>query len=157
MRNAGIFRTTSAFVLLCLEAGTPRNAPSQASEVRPASAGSAFTIEILDSMERLPGGLAALPPPPGPARNPQTTAKIELGRMLFHDTSFSRDRSLSCASCHDPRKGYSDGGPRAVGIGQSSLPRRSPSLLNAAYNSSQFWDGRVRSLEEQAAAPVLTA
>jgi cytochrome c peroxidase len=106
-------------------------------------------------MERLPGGLAALPPPPVPARNPQTTAKIELGRMLFHDTSFSRDRSLSCASCHDARKAYSDGRPTAVGIGQSSLPRRSPSLLNAAYNSSQFWDGRVRSLEEQAAAPVL--
>src|ERR1700690_3807434 len=98
MRHAGLFRRTSALLMLCLEAGAPSRAPSQASAAQPASAGSAFasafTIEILDSMERLPGGLTALPPPPVPARNPQTIAKIELGRMLFHDTSFSRDRSL---------------------------------------------------------------
>jgi cytochrome c peroxidase len=76
--------------------------------------------------------------------------------MLFFDKRLSRDRSISCASCHDPAKGYSDGRARAVGISRATLSRRSPSLLNTAYNSSQFWDGRAKSLEEQAVAPILS-
>jgi cytochrome c peroxidase len=116
-----------------------------------------LTIAVLDSLKRLPGGLSALPAPPIPRDNPQTRAKIELGRLLFFDKRLSRDRSTSCATCHDPDKAYSDGRARAVGIGHAILSRRAPSLLNGAYNSSQFWDGRARSLEEQALAPMLSA
>jgi cytochrome c peroxidase len=115
----------------------------------------AFSTEMLDSMAQLPGELTALPKPPEPAENPQSAAKIELGRLLFHDKRISSDRSISCATCHDPDKAYSDGRKKAVGINRKVLPRRSPSLLNSAYNSSQFWDGRARSLEEQSAAPML--
>jgi cytochrome c peroxidase len=115
-----------------------------------------LTIAVLDSLKRLPGGLSALPMPPIPRDNPQTQAKIELGRMLFFDKRLSLDHSLSCASCHDPDKAYSDGRARAVGFRQLTLSRRSPSLLNGAYNSAQFWDGRVKSLEEQALAPMLS-
>jgi len=118
---------------------------------------SGLTIEVLDSLTRLPGGLSALPAPPIPRDNPQTRAKIELGRMLFFDKHLSLDRSTSCASCHDPDKAYSDGRARAVGIGHATLTRRAPSLLNGAYNSAQFWDGRAKSLEEQALAPMLSA
>jgi cytochrome c peroxidase len=115
-----------------------------------------LTIKVLDSLTRLPGGLSALPAPPIPADNVQTEAKIELGRMLFFDKRLSLDRSTSCASCHDPDKAYSDDRARAVGIGHTILSRRAPSLLNGAYNSAQFWDGRARSLEEQALAPMLS-
>src|SRR5277367_1849833 len=96
-----------------------------------------LTIERLDGMTQLPGGITALPAPPIPADNPQTQAKIDLGRMLFLDKSLSKDHSISCASCHDPAKAYSDGLATGVGIHRSNLNRRTPSLLNSAYNSAQ--------------------
>jgi cytochrome c peroxidase len=110
---------------------------------------------VLDNMTHLPGGLAALPLPLIPPENPQTQAKIELGQMLFFDKRLSLDHSTSCSSCHDPGRAYSDGRARAVGISHATLSRRTPSLLNDAYNSLQFWDGRAKSLEEQALVPLL--
>jgi cytochrome c peroxidase len=128
---------------------------SQAQNPVPAVAQTGLTIEVLDTMARLPGGLSALPMLPIPLANPQTPAKIELGRMLFLDQRLSNDNSLSCASCHDPNKGYSDGRARAVGINRTILSRRTPSLLNSAYNPVQFRDGRAKSLEDQALGPIL--
>jgi cytochrome c peroxidase len=116
-----------------------------------------ITVDMLDQMSRLPGALGPLPEVRAPADNPQTAAKIDLGSLLFHDKRLSRDQSISCATCHDPAKAFSDGRKTAVGIGQKALPRRTPSLLNAAYNSSQFWDGRAGSLEDQASMPVFAA
>jgi cytochrome c peroxidase len=117
----------------------------------------AITIDMLDGMTRLPGDLGPLPPVPVSADNPQDEAKVELGRRLFFDARLSRDRAQSCASCHDPEKGFSDGRPRAVGFEGRQLARRSPSVLNAAYNNHQFWDGRASSLEQQAEGPLLAA
>jgi cytochrome c peroxidase len=114
-----------------------------------------LTIEVLDDMPHLPGGLAALPAPPIPPGNPQTAGKVELGRELFFDKGLSKDGSTSCASCHDPTMAYSDGRATAIGINQTLLGRRTPSLLNSAYNQVQFWDGRAKSLEEQALIPML--
>ncbi len=116
-----------------------------------------LTIEVLDSMTRLPGELSALPPPPSPSWNPQTQSKIELGRELFFDRRLSNDKTISCATCHDPSKSYSDGLARGVGINHAVLNRRTPSLLNSAYNSVQFWDGRAKSLEDQALEPMVGA
>jgi cytochrome c peroxidase len=116
-----------------------------------------ITIQMLDHMARLPGDLGPLPAVPLSADNPQDEAKVELGRKLFFDARLSRDRVQSCASCHDPRKGFSDGRPRAVGFGGKELARRSPSILNAGYNIRQFWDGRASSLEQQAEGPILGA
>lgn len=115
-----------------------------------------LTIAVLDSLARLPGGLSSLPPPSIPRQNPQTQIKIDLGKILFFDTALSRDNSLSCASCHDPGMAYSDGRARAVGITHKTLKRRSPSLVNSAYNATQFWDGRVKALEDQALLPVFS-
>ena len=109
-----------------------------------------ITPEVLDQMEKLPGDLGPLPPVPVPADNPQSDAKIELGKMLFFDKRLSFDKSMSCATCHDPAKGYSDGLPLSIGLGKMALGRHSPTLLNAAYNSTQLWDGRVSALEEGA-------
>jgi len=148
---ANLILILPSFILAnCL--GQFQSQPGRAGPAAPA-----FTTEMLDAMASLPGELAALPPPPVPPENPESPAKIELGRLLFHDKQLSRDGSISCATCHDPNKGYSDGRKRAIGVTGKILPRRSPSLLNAAYNSSQFWDGRARSLEQQAAAPMLSS
>jgi len=109
-----------------------------------------ITPETLDQMEKLPGDLGPLPPVPVPSDNPQTDAKIELGKMLFFDKRLSSDKSMSCATCHDPVKGYSDGLPLSIGLGKMALGRHSPTLLNAAHNTTQLWDGRVSALEEGA-------
>lgn len=115
-----------------------------------------ITPEMVDSMKVLPGGLTALPEVPIPADNPQTAAKIELGKRLFFDTRLSLDHSSSCATCHAPEKAYTDGLARAKGFNGILLPRNSPTVLNAAYNASQFWDGRAATLDEQCKGPLLS-
>jgi cytochrome c peroxidase len=117
----------------------------------------AITPEMLDSMRILPGGLAALGEVQAPPDNPQTAAKIELGKRLFFDTRLSLDRSSSCASCHSPEKAYADGLARAKGFQGVTLPRNSPTVLNAAFNTAQFWDGRAATLDEQCKGPLMAA
>lgn len=91
---------------------------------------------------------------PAPADNPTTPAKVALGDRLFHDTALSRDRTLSCASCHDVDNGPgTDGRPTALGINGTVGSRNSPAVWNAAYQARLFWDGRAASLEEQAKGP----
>jgi cytochrome c peroxidase len=115
------------------------------------------TLEMLDGMPRLPGDIGALPAVPVPADNPQTRTKVELGRRLFFEQWLSRDRKQSCASCHDPARGFADGVALGVGFGGGKLGRHTPTVLNAAYNKFQFWDGRSPSLEVQAAGPMMAA
>lgn len=91
---------------------------------------------------------------PVPADNHITRAKVELGRTLFFDTRLSRDGSLACASCHKPARAFTDGRPTAVGVGGQVGRRNAPTLVNRAYGRSLFWDGRVRTLEEQALLPL---
>jgi cytochrome c peroxidase len=131
-------------------------------------AGGAFSLSLLhgqgwnmskalDSMRVLPANLGVLPPLKVPSDNPQTERKVKLGRELFFAKELSGDRSISCATCHDPRKGFSDGKPLAIGFNKKVLPRHSPTIWNAAYNSTQFWDGRASSLEEQARGPITSS
>lgn len=116
-----------------------------------------ITVEMVDSMKSLPGGLGALPPVPVPRDNPQTSEKVELGRHLFFDTRLSLDYSMNCASCHDPSKAFTDGKEKAIGFHGRVLTRNSPTILNSAYNRALFWDGRAVTLEEQAKMPLLSA
>ncbi|RMD52130.1 MAG: cytochrome-c peroxidase [Nitrospirae bacterium] len=96
-----------------------------------------------------------LPPVPVPKDNPQTKEKIALGEKLFSDKRFSADGTISCSTCHDPNKAFTDGLPVAEGIKKQKGTRNSPTVINAAYYTSQFWDGRAKSLEEQAKAPFI--
>jgi cytochrome c peroxidase len=144
----------SVLAILALEVTTVLFAQTQ-NQPLPSAPPPGLTIEVLDGMTHLPGGLTALPAPPVPRGNPQTQAKIDLGRMLFLDKRLSNDHSISCATCHDPAKAYSDGLAKGIGINGNHLGRRTPSLLNSAYNPFQFWDGRASSLEAQALLPVL--
>jgi cytochrome c peroxidase len=95
-----------------------------------------------------------LPPVPVPADNPPTAETIALGRRLYYDKHLSIDNSVSCATCHAPDAGFSDGKPVSQGVKAQKGGRNAPTVFNAAYFTLQFWDGRAPSLEEQAKGPV---
>ena len=97
---------------------------------------------------------AGLKPVPVPEDNPQTAEKIALGKQLYFDKRLSKDNTVSCASCHAPDKGFSNGERFATGVGGAKGGRSAPSVINAAYYAQQFWDGRAASLEEQALGPI---
>lgn len=92
-----------------------------------------------------------LPPTPVPQDNPQSAAKVALGKQLAFDVRLSKNNSMSCASCHLPATGGAGPTPRAFGHG-GELGRWAPSWDNSAYYTSLFWDGRAASLEEQTGA-----
>jgi cytochrome c peroxidase len=98
---------------------------------------------------------AALTDSATPKNNPQTPEKIALGEKLFFDGRLSANGTVACASCHDPRLAFTDGRPVAVGIGDRVGQRNSPTVLNALYNQTQFWDGRAATLEQQAGLPIV--
>lgn len=115
-----------------------------AAPTRPASADD-------DATPQVPLGL---PPVFWPEDNPYTKAKADLGRLLYFDPRLSSDGTVSCASCHDPDKAFTDGMAVSIGIGKQKGGRSAPTVINRAYSTSQFWDGRAASLEEQAKGPL---
>lgn len=92
---------------------------------------------------------------PVPDANPLARDKVALGRRLFFDKRLSRDRTLACASCHDPQRAFSDGRAVARGIDHAEGTRNTPAILNRGYGDAFFWDGRARTLERQALEPIL--
>lgn len=104
------------------------------------------------------------PQPIVEVENPTTVKRVELGRLLFFDPVLSVDESTSCASCHHPDLGFGDGLPRSIGLGGKGagaerkggkeLTRAAPTLWNSMFNHRQFWDGRAKTLEEQAKGPI---
>jgi len=90
-----------------------------------------------------------------PADNPQTAEKIALGQRLFFDGRLSADGTIACSNCHDPLRAFTDGKPVSTGIAGRIGQRNAPTILNALFNKTQFWDGRAATLEEQAAFPIV--
>lgn len=96
------------------------------------------------------------PEPLVPADNPMTAAKVELGRLLFHDPRLSGNGGLACSGCHHPERAYTDGRAQAVGSLGDEHPRSAMSLANVAYASTLGWDDpTLTSLEAQALVPLL--
>ncbi len=93
-------------------------------------------------------------PPPVPPDNPMTPEKIELGKMLYFDPRLSGDGSVSCAKCHDPRQGFQKAREMSPAYPGTKHFRHSPTIINSAYNTALFWDGRAKTLEEQAKGPI---
>ncbi len=122
--------------------GTKTEAPVAAKPAKPIGA----TIEIPTPL--------GLPPVPVPADNPPTAETVALGKKLYFDTKLSADETISCASCHGADKGYTDNQQFSAGVGGKLGGRNAPTVVNAAYNPQQFWDGRAASLEAQAEGPI---
>jgi len=125
-----------------LVASCERGAISGKSEDKPIGA----ALEV-----RTPLGL---PPLEIPRDNPVTAEAVKLGRKLFHDPRLSMNDTVSCASCHNSRKGFADGRKTSLGIDGKTGARNAPTVLNTAHSRIQFWDGRASTLEDQAAGPI---
>ncbi len=89
-----------------------------------------------------------------PPASPLTPATVAVGEKLFFESRLSGDGTVACATCHDPARAFTDGRPTSVGIRGRISQRNAPTLLNALYNKTQFWDGRANTLEQQAALPI---
>jgi cytochrome c peroxidase len=110
------------------------------------------TGEFTPEIQPLPAQLTTYEPMTIPADNPMSPEKVALGRQLFFDERLSIDGSKSCYSCHVCEKGLTDGLSKAIGPGNKTLPRHSPTLWNIGYHKEFYWDGRSPSLERQAMA-----
>lgn len=124
-----------------------------------------FSRKAVVAIVVISGGLligAANPPDPWlrpaevphPADNAPTPARAELGKALFFDPRLSGSNWISCATCHNPSLGWSDGLPTGIGHGMNILGRSTPTILNTAYNKILMWDGRKATLEDQALGPI---
>ena len=96
-----------------------------------------------------------LPPVIAPRDNPPSRAKVELGKALFFDRRLSADGTIRCASCHDPKRVFTDGNPVSKGVHAARGTRNAPSLINVAYATTLFWDGRRDTLESQVKDPFV--
>jgi cytochrome c peroxidase len=103
-------------------------------------------------LDGLPLGLSA--ERPAPQDNQLSPERVRLGRKLFFDPRLSADGTVACASCHNPKHGFADDAPRAVGIHGQVGKRSAPTILNRVYGTSFFWDGRAATLEAQALEPI---
>jgi cytochrome c peroxidase len=89
-----------------------------------------------------------------PADSPLTEARAQLGRSLFYDRRLSRTAEIACASCHQQKFAFADSVAVSAGVEGRHGTRNAPALVNLAWNSTFFWDGRAHSLEEQAGMPI---
>lgn len=94
------------------------------------------------------------PDPVLPADNPMTVEGVELGRHLFWEKKLSRNNAISCGSCHFPEASFSDHAQFSFGLYGEQTDRNSMALINMAWNTSFFWDGRATTLEEQILEPI---
>ena len=94
------------------------------------------------------------PPFPWPEDNPYSAARAELGKILFLDGRLSANGVVAYAFCHEPKHVFGSSAPLARGVNGKSGARHPPTLINCAWNQSQFWDGRVPTFESQVIVPV---
>jgi cytochrome c peroxidase len=97
---------------------------------------------------------AGFPTPVIPADNPLTNEGVALGRMLFYETKLSSNNTMSCGSCHQQNKAFTDGLAKAVGVDGIANPRGTMSLANVMWSNTLTWDGAFSTLETQALKPI---
>ena len=116
-----------------------------------ASVGAAASAELSDSIrDQYRRPLEA----PFKAKTPYSPLVATLGKMLYFDPRVSNAQNMSCASCHNPSFGWEAPLARAIGAMNTPLDRHAPTILNMAWGEDYFWDGRAKTLEEQAAGPI---
>lgn len=141
-------RSTWFIVSLAIAGGTTVGWVARAAVPKPGGLAKPPPANQLGAPEALGALVAAVD-------NPVTPDKVALGEKLFFDGRLSADGTVACATCHDPDKGFTDQLKTSVGIGKQVGKRNSPSVLNAVFNETQFWDGRAARLEDQAKMPIL--
>lgn len=112
------------------------------------------TVSAESPAEKPPKPPLGLPAVQWPEDNPYSAEKAELGRFLYFDPRVSSSGKISCATCHEPKKAFTDGQAVSTGIAGQKGGRSAPTVINRAYSTLQFWDGRADSLEEQAKGPI---
>jgi len=159
MKHASILLSLSLALTACAEASV------QAGQRPPVGKPGTLSLGEIQAMVKQPAlHVAFLPEKPLgitqdlaaviPADNPLTRAKVELGRQLYFDPRLSKDSSIACATCHHPSMGWAENTPVSTGMGGQKGGRSSPTIVNRVLGLTQFWDGRVKTLEEQALGPV---
>jgi cytochrome c peroxidase len=128
------------------EATAPEDAPPEGSDTTDAVVGTSVKPKVPVGLEAVSMVI--------PDDNPLTEEKIALGRMLYFDKRLSKDGTISCATCHDPKMAWTEHRATSEGIGGQVGGANSPTVINAAYAPSQFWDGRAATLEDQALGPI---
>lgn len=103
------------------------------------------------------GHLEPYRPVPIPSKNPQMPEKIELGKKLFFDRRLSGDGTMSCATCHNPEQAFTDGQDISLSYPTTKNWRNTPTLISVAFNKTLFYDGRAKTLEDQALFPMMSA
>ncbi len=131
----------AACLSLCALAGSGLGAP--------ASAQSALLTQARQFFKPIPATPPALP------GNPATPAKVQLGKMLFFDPRLSASHAISCNSCHNIGLGGADGESTSIGHRWQRGARNAPTVFNAVFDKTQFWDGRAKDLEQQAGGPIV--
>lgn len=109
------------------------------------------TVIQNDVIIKLPIGFDSIPIP---ENNQLSQARIDLGQKLFFDKALSLDSTVSCASCHEPKKYFTDGRKKSMGINSQEVDRNAPSLFNIAYHPRLLREGGVPTLEMQVLVPV---
>jgi len=132
------------FLMICATLTSCKQKP--AAPIRPEARPIGTPIQIVAPL--------GLPPVPIPADNPPTADTVALGRRLYYDTALSADNTISCATCHSLQTGFCDGHQVSTGVRGQKGARNAPTVFNVAYYTTQFWDGRAPSLEEQAGGPM---
>lgn len=116
---------------------------------RPALAQNSLLEQARHFFKPIPKAAPALP------GNPATSAKIDLGKMLFFDPRLSASHAISCNSCHNIGLGGADGETTSIGHRWQHGARNAPTVFNAVFDATQFWDGRAKDLEHQAGGPIV--
>jgi len=146
-----------AILAICgmsLGCGPEAPASDPAPSADPATDPTTDPAPATDEMAALPEIPLGLPKLEIPDNNPMTAEKVELGKLLYFDKRLSKDGTISCATCHDPTMGWAEEDVTSIGIKEQVGTRNSPTVINSAYATSQFWDGREPTLEAQALGPI---
>lgn len=133
---------------------SPAAAPSAAASAAPSTSDGSQPAKDA-AFVMVPRGLS--PDLNIPADNPLTPEKVELGKMLYFDKRLSADNTVSCATCHNPQKGWTDQEVVSTGVHGEKGARNAPTVINSTYSKLQFWDGRAKTLEEQSLGPIANA
>lgn len=163
----GVFAVVTAVVLLPIVLSSqsqpppppPPSQPQGRGQAPPPPPGERFAIVVRDAIGTIVSGLGPTSRMSElrvaiPSDNEMSEARVELGRRLFFDGVLSKDRSVSCSTCHKPERAFADEKPIAVGIFGRVGKRHSPSIVNRGLARAQFWDGRAATLEELSLMPL---